>query len=433
MSPTQLRPLVVVLLLASAASVASRARAEEGPKAAGAAATRIVTRDEALRVGAAQGPGIAVARAPRAGGEQALRAASSLPRGPIVTAVAGYRAGALAPGAEVGVTAMQELSLQGLGAARTRAARATIAAADADVARARLLAAGRAGFAHTDVLVANAVLALRTDAEAEAQAIVKTARARVGAGVAQPFEVAAAQGDLGMAKAALFDAEGARVEALSELRFALGLPPDTPVDAVGDLAASDEQAVDGPQLVQAAEASHPSLAATRARANLAKEEAQLAHATLSPPIAVGASYLHEGTGEQVVTGIVSFPLPFANPGAYDAARQTAVADTWFAHADAEAKELARDVRLALHDREHWREVRDALSTQAVVPVREAVRLARVQYEAGTQDISSVLLARQRLLATQEQLVRAQGEVLRADLRVRVASGTLLGSLAGGAR
>jgi cobalt-zinc-cadmium efflux system outer membrane protein len=425
-----------MLLLAPLVGLTSRARADDrtlpSPHAAAAPATA-VTREEALRLGAAQGPGIALAKAPRAGGVLAQREASGLPRAPIVTAVAGYRAGAITPGAELGVTALQEISLHGVGDARNRAARAIVDTADADISRARLFASARAGFAHIDVLLAAAVLGLRTDAQAQAQAIVKIARARVGAGVGQPFEVAISQGDLGTTKAALFDAEGARVEALSELRFALGMAADANVDATGDLAAADERPVDDVAMVRAAETSHPLLVAARARANLAKEEATLARATLSPPVAVGASYLHEGTGEQIIMGIVSFPLPFANPGLYEHARQTAVADTWLAHVDRESQELARDVRLALHDREHWREVRDALAQEAVVPMREAVRLARVQYESGTQDISSVLLARQRLLQTEEQLARAQAEVQRADLRVQLVSGTLLTSARRGAR
>jgi cobalt-zinc-cadmium efflux system outer membrane protein len=426
-------PAALLLLLCAAFTNAARAQDASArapaPAPAGAgtasAPARFFTLAEAIQLGAAAGPGIAIAKAPRAGGELALREASPLPRSPVLTATAGYRVGAVTPGAELGATAMQDISINGLGSARKRAAQALIDGTDADVTRARLFAAARAGFAHMDVVLATSVLKLRTDAVKQAEEIVKTARARVGSGVAQPFEVAISQGDLGTARAAMFDAEGTRVEALAELRYSLGLPADANVDATGDLAATDERPVDATTVLHAAETSHPSLVVAKARANQAHEEATLAHATLSPPIAVGASYLHEGTGEQIIMGIVSFPLPFGNPANYEAARQTAVADTWLRHVDRESQEISRDVRLALHDREHWREVRDALSKEAVVPMREAVRLARVQYEAGTQDVSSVLVARQRLLQTEEQLARAQAEVQRADLRVKAVASTLL--------
>ena len=146
---------------------------------------------------------------------------------------------------------------------------------------------------------------------------------------------------------------------------------------------------------------------------------------LAPSIGIGASYLREGTGDQIVTGIVSVPLPIVSPGAFEAARQRAYEDTATAMVARARAEVARDVRLALHDREHWREVRDALRSQALQPMREALRLARVQYDVGTHDVSFVLLARQRLVATEEQLARVAAEVQRADIRLGRATGRLM--------
>ncbi len=389
------------------------------------AATTTLTRGRAIQLGATQGPGVAVAAAPRSASREAGASVTSLPHAPTVALSAGYRAGALTPGVELGVTVLQDLSTHGLGGARSDAASALVRVVETDSERARLEAAARAANAHLGALEVSEVLRLRTEALAQAEAILTATRARVQAGVGLPFELAMAQGDVGSARASMLDAEGARVEAIAELRFALGLDADAPVDATGDLYASDERPVDEPAAIRAAEARHPSIAFAIARAAQARHEVRLTTAMLAPSIGVGASYVREGTGDHVVTGILSVPLPIVSPGAFEAARQRASEATAAALVARVRAEVTRDVRLALHDREHWREVRDALRAQALQPMREALRLARVQYDVGTHDVSFVLLARQRLVTTEEQLAHVAAEVQRADIRLGRATGRLL--------
>jgi outer membrane protein TolC len=384
-----------------------------------------VTRAQALRLGATQGPGVEVATAPRGAAREAGERATAFPRPPTLQLTAGYRSGSLTPGAELGAQVMQELSLHGLGAARRDAAGALAHVIEADTERARLDAAARAAYAWIGALEAHEVLRLRTDALGQSEAILATTRARVQSGVGLPFELAMARGDVGAARASMLDAEGVQVEALAELRFALGLSPTLAIAADGDLYASDERPVDEAVAVRAAEEKHPALRLAGARARLAKEEVRLTAATLAPGIGLGGAYLREGTGDQIITGVVSFPIPLVNPAAYEAARQRANEDVANAQIARTRAEVQRDVRLALHDREHWREVRGALREQALEPMKEALRLARVQYEVGTHDVSTVLLARQRLVATEEQLARVAAEVQRADVRLARATGALL--------
>jgi outer membrane protein TolC len=216
-----------------------------------------------------------------------------------------------------------------------------------------------------------------------------------------------------------------QVEALAELRFALGLAPTAPVSVAGDLYATDDHPVDEALAVRTAEGSHPALKLANARAALADQEVRLTRAVLGPTLNVGGTYVREGTGDHVVTGFVGVPIPFFDAASYDAARQRGLQRTAEAQVDRVRAEMQRDVRVALHDHEHWREVRDALSAKALMPMREAVRLARVQYEVGTTEIAQVLLARQRLLLTEEQLARVAGQVHRADIALGHASGSLL--------
>ena len=138
----------------------------------------------------------------------------------------------------------------------------------------------------------------------------------------------------------------------------------------------------------------------------------------------GASYVREGTGNQVALGIASFPLPFLDPARFEASRQHAAATVASAQVDRTRAELARDRAVAAHEREHWREVRDALRTGTLAPTEEALRLVRAQYEAGSRDVTVVLIARQRLAATRESLAHAAAEVQRADIRFARAVGTL---------
>jgi cobalt-zinc-cadmium efflux system outer membrane protein len=252
-------------------------------------------------------------------------------------------------------------------------------------------------------------------------------RARVGTGVSDPLELALAQGEVGAARAAVLDAEGLRFEAGMELAFAVGQPPGQPIAAEGDLGGPGAIAPgnEGEAEIHQAAIAHPAIQVAEARREVADREGRLAAAILSPTLGVGASFVREGTGDRIWSGIVSIPLPFGRPGAFDGARGRAAADAAQAHAEATRAELEQAIRIADHDREHTREVHAALDGGALAPMREAVRLARAQLDAGTTDVTHVLLAQQRLRTVEEQVTRSLAEVRRADIRWMRAAGTLL--------
>ena len=382
-----------------------------------------VDRDGAARIASQRGPGVALAQAPRAAVAETGRASYALPRAPTATLSAGYRGGAFTPGPEIVLTVIQDVSLRRLGTARGAVAGALHDVVETDIARAKLEAAARGALAWVGASEALEIFRLRSEGLAQAQALADTTRKRVDAGAALPYERALAEAELGGARASMLDAEGAEVEALAELRFALGLSPVDAVGVRGDLYASDDApAADRAPL--AAEAPHPALDLARARARAAAEEARLTSATLGPTIGLGASYVREGTGDQVALGIVSFPIPLFDPARFESSRQRASASIADAEVDRARAELARERTVSAHEREHWREVRDALRRGALAPTEEALRLALAQYEAGSRDVTVVLLARQRLAATRESLAHAAAEVQRADVRFARAAGTL---------
>jgi len=434
-----IRALALPIAAASATFAATPAAAggghvDDAAPPANGATRRPLGLDEAIRLGASEGPGVAVAAAPRGALAEAERAARSLfPLLPRATIAVGERRGPTGAGIELSVGVVQEISLGGLGGARRDTAAALARLAEADVARAGLDAAGRAGLAWIAVAEADRVFALRRDGLAQAAALLRVVRARVGTGVGDPLELSLAEGEVGAARAAVLDAEGLRFEAGMELAFATGQPAGTAIAADGAL--GDPGAIgaenEGESRLRDDANGHPQVLVAAARREVAARERHLAAAILSPTLGLGASFVREGTGDRIWSGIVSIPLPFARPGAFDGARGRAAEESAKAHEDATRAEVEHAIRLADHDREHMREVHDALSAGALAPMREAVRLVGAQLAAGTTDVTHVLVAQQRLRTVEEQVTRALAEIWRADLRWRRARGTLLPAITPG--
>lgn len=385
-----------------------------------AATELVVTRATALRMGAERAPVVREARAPLAASAGVRDAADSpLPYAPRATAFAGRRTGAFGSGFEIGGGVAQDLSVHGLGGARREAASAFDLAARTELERARLQGAAAALLAWLDLLEAQQLARLRARSREDAEEIARVANARVGRGVAMPAEASLAAAELGAAQLGERDAEGLLFETRAALKLALGLPAEAAVSAAGDLEGDYGPPPPAPRQ------EHPASTAARSQIAVARAEVNVARAVAAPPLSVGINYAREGTGEQLMTGSVTLPLPILEPTRFDAARQQAHVLSAEARAARVRDELAHDTALAQHDRSHSREVRDTLSVNVLVPLREAVRVARAAYQAGTQDAMGLLLLRQRLLTAEEQLARAAADVKRADVRSELARGTLL--------
>jgi cobalt-zinc-cadmium efflux system outer membrane protein len=431
---TMSKGLAAALTLSAMIGQIATAQAEEPPPHGEGVVARperavAVGRREAIRMSTVRGPGVAVAQAPLPSFRDALRASRPwLAFAPQLTVGVGPRsvspAGARG-GLDVQVTALVPMPTRGLQQARGEAAQAQLEATTRDLQRSRSEAALRGAISWSRSLEARELLRLRRDAQAGAEAVATAVKKRVNAGVGAPAELALALGDLGLARAATLDAEGQLTESLAELRLALGLPQETEIDVAGDPYAREAPpAVSRERARREAAARGPLLPLAEARALAARREIALTHATQGPTFSVGASYQREGTGDQLVLGLLSLPLPLVDQTAFDTARSAALshqADAQLARAQAETD---KDISLSLHDIEHTREVRDALETGALRPLDDALRLARVQLDAGTGDVLLVLAARQRLVAVREALLHACGEVQRADLRLQGLIGAL---------
>ncbi|MGZ3420961.1 MAG: TolC family protein [Polyangiales bacterium] len=378
-------------------------------------AMRKVGRADAWNSGAERGPAVVVARAASAAAGDLSGAAKGLVLPPRVTITAGPRTNGFTTGLDFSVTALIDLPLRAVGSSRSATAEAIAGSAKSDLVRAQIDAGFEAAVAWSRGLEAKHVLLTRERGERDLEAILAVANKRWKAGTGLPSDVALARGDLGAAGAATLDAEGNLVDALSDLRFTMGVGPDDALDPSGDLCTTNDQVVDEKATIADAEANAPLIASAKARSLVAAADVKLVHATSGPLIGFGAQYIRDGLGEQVWAGVVTVPLPFYDPARFETARARVAESEAAAEVERVRALVRKAVRLALHDRLHTREVRGKLLRDALEPLREAVRLAHLQYEAGTQDLVSVLLTRQRLYTVEEQIVHACGAVHRADL------------------
>src|SRR5690606_23714320 len=116
---------------------------------------------------------------------------------------------------------------------------------------------------------------------------------------------------------------------------------------------------------------------------------------------------------------------FFDPARYDKGRLMVSAEAAGAQVERLRGVVERDTRIALHDRQHTREVRTQLRDGVVTPLRRALETAIISYTAGTTDIGVVLLARRSALSAEERLVQATADVQRADIRIAALAGSLV--------
>ncbi len=409
-----------------AAALGTCAVSTLAPTTARAQAATSLTLPRAVAEGARRGPAVGEAVATKRAADDLARApGSSLPSVPQLTAQAGLRDPRGLPlGPEVILSVSQEVAARALGEARRRSADWSARAAWDDVERTRLDGALTAALAWVALLEAQELERVRAIALADAQNLERLAEVRAAAGVVPPADRSLARAEVGSAQLAVLEGEGRATEARLGLALATGEPMDVPLRAEGNLAATDEQRVDE-RSVLARIRRHPSVRAAEARAAHASADVDVARAMLGPSFVLGASAWREGSGDRAATANVTVPLPFFDPARYDRARQATLAAGLTAHVDRVRAELEHDARIALHEREHTREVRTQLRDGVVAPLRRAMDAARAAYGAGTTDLAPVLLARRSLLSAEDRLVSASADVWRADVRVKALAGTLL--------
>lgn len=413
-----------------AASQASAAPSEEtihaDPIEARTADAAPITLSRAVLEGARHNPAVIEANGThRAAAELARNPGIALPSVPQVTVLAGARSPrGLPTGPEVAVTVQQEIATRGLGSARRRAADWAAFAAASELDRARLEGAATAALAWIDLLEAQSLVRLRAASVDDTTKLARIAEVRVVSGTATAMERSLAKAEVGNAVLAVLDGEGRATEARIALAHATGEPFDRPLVADGTLDGSDDGPGHEADVLRNLDR-HPAVRAADGRASQSSAEAAVARAATGPTFFLGVTAWREGSGDRAAAALVTVPLPFFDPARYDTARQAMIAAAANGHAERVRAELVREIHVALHDREHTREVRAQLRGGVVEPLRDALRTAMTAYSAGTSDLGDVLLARRSTVAAEERLVVAMADVWRADVRVAALAGTLL--------
>jgi outer membrane protein, heavy metal efflux system len=422
-------PLIVLLTLVGTSATAVEPQSVAPPHYERGPVVR-VGRQDVLQRASARGPGILVARSGKASAARTREAASSFlslpPRLEVEVARHSYPGGA---GMDVTAALWQDLSLGGMGAARRDFAKASTNLRAVEFQLARREAVHNAMLAWIDAWHWRALVALRAKSVSLAEQMFRIAQSRLEAGSVPPVELSLAASVLGAARASLLDAHGRVVEADARLRHGLGLPPDRPVEIVGDLERSDDGPIDEKSHIEQVRRAHPLVKLAEAHATQADAHAELQASRGRPVLGVGVSYARETTGDRILGAMVSLPLPLVNPAAIEASTARGDADMARMRVQEIADTLAREIRVAIHEREHTRELRAALRTGALGPGRDALREVLKRYEGGAVGLAETLSARREFVAVEEAYLAACADVHRADANLAyIAAGPVFGKV-----
>jgi outer membrane protein TolC len=284
---------------------------------------------------------------------------------------------------------------------RVRAARAGVNAASADVATAAEAAATNAAAIYVRALRSDAVLQARTADSTLAADLLEIARDQVEAGVGVALDVTRAQSQLANAHAQLLVARNDRDRTRLELRRALNVALDTPLeltDSLTSLPTVETVAEEG--AVDLAMRSRPDLKAAGAQLEAAKQQVAVTRATRLPKVGVFGNDGPTGFASNLLNtytyGIqVSIPV-------FEGGRRAAVAQEQEAAArDVEVRQrdlrqqVAADVRGAMLDLNSAREQVAAASERQRLAETE-VQQARERFRAGVAGNADVITASQSL-------------------------------------
>jgi cobalt-zinc-cadmium efflux system outer membrane protein len=316
--------------------------------------------------------------------------------------------------ATIGV--FQELSLGGYGRQLETYAKAVEQRAQSNTVAVARDAKVRAGLYWVDARAARELLAIRMGALEGAEATVRVAESRAAVGKSSPAEAALARSLLGSVEASVLAARGEIIVADAQLRYVCGIELHDPIEVEGPIE-SQGNPIDEIAIRQRALVESPELAALRADARLLDRAAGLGVAHSKPHIELGPSVTHEGTGDWIVAGNVSVPLPGVDPYAADNAHRQLEANLAKARVSIAEQAAMRELEIALHEREHALELRESLLKGTVEPSATAVREYQLQYEIGRIDLTTLLAARRELLSARERWALAAADVIRAEIKL----------------
>ncbi len=238
--------------------------------------------------------------------------------------------------------------------------------------------------------------------------------AQVEVGAVEPGDDALAQSNLGRQRVRLLTASVERDRALASLRLLLGAP-------LAELTAAGEL-----QLIDvAADDMHPAVQSLWARARTKRAGAELELVEARPTMGLGVSVTREGTGDWLMLGQVSLPLPFGNSASYSSAqnaRDVEALEFEAEHLEERMQFLARDLRRQLAIRARMVE---QARNEELEPARRAAMLIEHKFRAGKVALNALLLARDRIFEAELNQLEVQRELALAQIQLAWAEGWLV--------
>jgi len=313
---------------------------------------------------------------------------------------------------------------------RVRAARAGVTAASADVATAAEQAASNAAVIYVRSLRSDAALQARISDSTLASDLLRIARDQLTAGVGVALDVTRAQSQLAASRAQLISARNDRDRTRLDLRRALNVPLDAPLeltDSLGSLpfptAAAEQEAVD------LALRNRPDLRAADAQLNVSEQEIAAIRATRLPTVGLFGNDGANGIGLNHLLNTYSYGLQVTWPVLEGGRREGQMQEQQAVTRDIEVRrrdlrqQVAADVRGAMLDIASAREQVDAARERQQLAEQEVAQ-ARDRFRAGVAGNADVITALGSLNNARTALIDALTAFQTARVSLARAEGTV---------
>ncbi len=309
--------------------------------------------------------------------------------------------------------------------AQVALAEANLRGAEAVFARVQQQVASAAQQLYLRGLAAQANLRA-ADALAQAEESLRVARARERAGVVPRVDVIQAEVAVAGARQGVARAEAAVRSVEAELNAALNLPLSTPLRLTEALVPRPVPVTLEAALPRALEA-RPERRELRARQDAARAAIELARSGARPNVTAAVNYDVGGGGLTNLSGAWSVTLAVTLLLADGGVTRERVREAELRLEQLRVQEAQLRQRIELEVRQAFLALRQAAvqieaAQQGVEQAREALRLARVRYEAGVGTVLGVLAAQAALAQADAQHAAALFEQNQARLALLLAMG-----------
>jgi len=313
---------------------------------------------------------------------------------------------------------------------RVRAARANVSAASADVATAAEQAANNAAVIYVRSLRGDATLTARIADSALASELLQIARDQLTAGVGVALDVTRAQSQLAASRSQIIIARNDRDRARLELRRALNIPLDTPLELTDSLevvtaapAPAEQEAVD------LAMRTRPDIRAVDAQLVASQQQISAIKATRLPTIGVFGNDGPTGLGFNHLLNTYTYGVQVNWPVFEGHRREGQLQEQEAASRDIDVRrrdlrqQVAVDVRGAMLDLNSAREQVAAARERQNLAEQEVTQ-ARDRFRAGVAGNADVITALSSLNSARTAVIDALTAYQNARLSLARAEGTV---------